>query len=86
MKYIPDVDKISSPFWYSLLTRINENIKKTEVLWPRSRSRLRLISQVKIVPKEFTDKHGDPLVPDLPNEEEIYLDKGYYTKGNDAHP
>jgi hypothetical protein len=77
MDYIPEDDKISSPFWSELLTRIKESIKTTPVLWPRSRSRLRLISQLKIVPSDLRDIYGEPLVPDLPETKEIYLDQKY---------
>jgi hypothetical protein len=84
MKYIPEDDKISSPFWSQLLTRIKGAIKTTPVLWPRSRNRLRLISQLKIVPNNFKGSDGEPLVPDLP--EEIYLDRKYNAISYSALP
>lgn len=76
VNYLPDDKEVSSPFWSELLTRIKKTIKKTPILWPRSRSRLRLISEVKVVPLSFQDSHGDPLVPDIA-ENEIYLDPIY---------
>ena len=86
MNYIPEDDKISSRFWSELLTRIKERINKTPVLWPRSRSSLRLISQLRIVPRDFRDRHGYPLVPDLSEKEEMYLDRKYCTGGHNALP
>ena len=86
MKYIPEDDKILSRFWSELLTRIKESIKTTPVLWPRSRSRLRLIGQLKIVPSDLRGSYGEPLVPDLLEEEEMYLDRKYGTREHDALP
>ncbi|RDL38724.1 uncharacterized protein BP5553_03064 [Venustampulla echinocandica] len=79
MSYIPNDDKVLSPFWSDLSTRMKGSLKTTPVLWPRSRSRLRLICQLKIVPKQLKDCYGKPLVPDLPEEKEIYLHQDYYT-------
>jgi hypothetical protein len=45
-----------------------------------------LISQLKIVPSDFRDSHGEPLVPDLPEEKEMYLDPEYSFREYNALP
>src|ERR1700684_2850751 len=75
MHYLPEDDRVSSPFWSRLLIRIKERIKETLILWPRSRTGLRLISQLRILPKRFRDHNDEPLVADLPEiNREMYLD------------
>ncbi|KAE9369740.1 hypothetical protein N431DRAFT_493510 [Stipitochalara longipes BDJ] len=80
MNYIPEDGQVSSPFWSQLLIRIRERIKKTPILWPRTRSSLRRISQLRILPEKFQDIHGEPLVADFPDQAlEMYLDPKYGT-------
>ena len=83
--YLPEETKISSPFWLQVLTRIKERIKTVPVLWPQTRSRLRLIKELKIVPSNFRDRYGEPLVPDLADENEMYLDREYGPRGHDTY-
>jgi hypothetical protein len=86
MHYIPEDDQVSSPFWSRLLIRIKERIKAAPILWPRSRTGLRLISQLRILPNKFQDSHGEPLVADLPERnQEMYLDPKYGQKAHNAH-
>lgn len=79
MDYIPEESKISTPFWSRLLAQIKAKLRTTPILWPRSRSTLQLVSQLKFTPANFQDSRGDPLVPDLVPE--MYLNPNYAKLG-----
>lgn len=78
MDYVPEDKEISNPFWSKLLAQIKAALQKTPILRPRSKGGLKLISQLKIVAKEFKDSDGNPLVPDLANEMYLAPEYGEY--------
>jgi hypothetical protein len=78
MRYIPQ--NIPEAFWARLEQKIKELLKTRPILRPRSKGPLKLISQLKILSEMHVDRHGNPLIADLP--EEIYIASEYEQFGN----
>jgi hypothetical protein len=62
MRFLPQLQP--NHFWAKLPLRINEILQSTPILRPHDNSELRLISELRIVPEDFKDAYGNPLLAD----------------------
>lgn len=79
MRFLPS-DKAyhQDKSWTTLMSTIHDCLQRTPALWTRSHKRLRLIKDMRRVPKDMLDENGEPLFPDLEPEE--YLASEYSGK------
>ncbi|RFU80710.1 hypothetical protein TARUN_1479 [Trichoderma arundinaceum] len=83
MRFLPDRNEHQfDPFWSQLVTLLEEKLKITPILRPRSETSLRLISDLRSLLNSQMDSHGDPLFNDVSPEK--YLSKNYAWKDIDS--
>ncbi|OJJ33410.1 hypothetical protein ASPWEDRAFT_185791 [Aspergillus wentii DTO 134E9] len=82
MRYLPQAKGHSwDSFWVKLVDDIRDRLKVSPVLWVKSHSQLRCITDIRRIPAEMLDRNGDPLLPDL--ELEQYPASEYFAKDLD---
>lgn len=76
MRWLPQ-DPISDEFWKRLEPQVLSALESARVLRTRSESLLHLPCDVRVVPRDFVDEHGEALCEDV--RPELYLSKQYTT-------
>lgn len=74
MRFLPS-KTVSDQFWSRLLPSVLSILRMTPIFRPHSGGNLKAPSQLRLVPGNAKDEHGDPLFEDLP--EELYLSLEY---------
>ena len=76
MRYLPEPSNASfQPFWKQLVDKIQELLKSTPVLYPRSRGTLRAITTLRLPVPGSLDNYGNPLWDDI--DPPVYLSSWY---------
>ncbi|UKZ78366.1 hypothetical protein TrVFT333_006103 [Trichoderma virens FT-333] len=75
MRFLPNKDQRFDAFWSQLVTLIDDKLKKTAVLKPKSENSFRLISSLRYSVDSQLDRHGEPLFRD--NDPEMHISKQY---------
>ncbi|KAL7793993.1 hypothetical protein V8C43DRAFT_280823 [Trichoderma afarasin] len=75
MRYLPEKKQHFDPFWSQLVNLLEDRLKDTAVLRPRSENSFRLISSLRYSVDSQLDRHGEPLFKD--SNPEMYISKRY---------
>ncbi|EHK18343.1 uncharacterized protein TRIVIDRAFT_47475 [Trichoderma virens Gv29-8] len=75
MRFLPNKDQHFDAFWSQLVTLLDDKLKETAVLRPRSETTFRLISSLRYSVDSQLDRHGEPLFRD--NNPEMHISKHY---------
>ncbi|KAL7930143.1 hypothetical protein V8C35DRAFT_313668 [Trichoderma chlorosporum] len=75
MRFLPSKTQHFDPFWSQLVSLLEDRLRDTAVLKPRSENSFRLISSLRFTVDSQLDRHGEPLFRD--NNPEMYLSKEY---------
>lgn len=76
VRFIP-TNRIADDFWGRLQTQIIQAVSSRKAFYSEQDLRLLAPHQLRIVPTEYTDSCGEPLLADLRQEENAYISKGY---------
>ncbi|OIW34078.1 hypothetical protein CONLIGDRAFT_667268 [Coniochaeta ligniaria NRRL 30616] len=80
MMYLPSLTGFPSddPFWRMFVDKLKELIVDADIMVPRAQpSQLRPIRQLRMLPDNFIDQHGNPLFKDLNGSDAVYLSQDY---------
>ena len=74
MRYL-QIKQLLDPFWDQLRSSILGRLRNEQILRTRTTGKLKSADQLRFIPEDFLDDHGDPLFKDL--DDELYLSERY---------